>query len=200
MASFFIVEDEGLIIEEIKIILSNLGHRTLGYAMKSERALELIKNLSPNIVLLDINIKGSQDGIEIAQKINEELQIPFIFLTALSDEDTLNRAKKTMPYGYIVKPFNESSLKANIEMAIFKFESEHSNAPISKDQVERNYKVVLSDREFNILNSFLKGVSYKNAAKENNISVNTVKTYQKKLYQIFQVKSKIELIQKLNAK
>ena len=200
MANFFIVEDEGLIIEEIKIILNKLGHNTVGYTVKSDRALEHIKNLSPDMVLLDINIKGHQDGIQIAQKIKDELHIPFVFLTALSDEDTLNRAKKTMPYGYIVKPFNESTLKATIEMAIFKFESEQQDYQLTKEQLKKKFKVVLSDREFNILNSFLKGISYKNAAEENNISVNTVKTYQKKIYQIFQVKSKIELIQKLKIK
>lgn len=199
MAKFYIVEDEVLIAEEIKVALRNLGHTVIGHTIKGERVIEALENLNADMVLLDINIKGTLTGIGLAAQIREKLDLPFIFLTALSDQDTLNKAKKTMPYGYIVKPFSEASLKAVIEMALFKYHQERSEAVFSKEAIESTYGIPLSEREFQVLEAFKKGESYKSTAAATNLSVNTVKTYQKKLYQYFGVNSKVELIQKLNA-
>lgn len=198
MAKFFIVEDEALIIEELKITLDKLGHKVLGGQMKGNRVIEHIKNISPDMVLLDINIKGPIDGIEVGKKIKEQLQIPFIFITALSDQKTLERAKQTMPYGYIVKPFSEKSLNASIEMALFKFNSETEKTTPNKAAIEKQFKISLSEKEYKILICFFNGNTYKETADQNLISINTVKTYQKKLYQLLDVDSKVALIQKLN--
>lgn len=75
----------------------------------------------PDLVFLDIKLKGEEDGIHIAEHIKEKYNIPVIFLTSYVDQDTLDRAKVTEPYGYIVKPFNDSDLKTTVEMALFKY-------------------------------------------------------------------------------
>jgi DNA-binding NarL/FixJ family response regulator len=120
-----------------------------------------------------------------------------LFLTAYADQNTLEKAKQTMPYGYILKPFNETGLRVNLEMALFKHRAEKNYHTISKPYIESTYETSLSDREYRVLEAFVKGFSYKKTAEKCCISVNTVKSHQKKLYQIFGVKSKAGLVQKL---
>ena len=119
-----IIEDEVLIAEEISSTLQLLGYSVAGIIMNGDRALDAIAHLQPGLILLDIHIKGSLNGIDLAHIIRKKHALPFLFLTAFSDWDTLEKAKKTMPYGYILKPFNETTIKVNLEMALFK----HNNA------------------------------------------------------------------------
>lgn len=109
-----IVEDEPLIADDIADTLERNGYHVVGIADEAQDALDIIAKHSPNIALLDVNIEGNQDGIELATM----LTIPFVFLTSYYDQKTLDRAKKTNPSGYIVKPFNESDLIANVEIAL----------------------------------------------------------------------------------
>lgn len=115
-AKVLIVEDEPLIADDIADRLEKHGYQVVGIADEAEEALQIIEKTHPHIALLDINIEGSVDGIELATR----LKIPFIFLTSYYDQQTLNRAKLTNPSGYIVKPFNERDLIANLEMARFR--------------------------------------------------------------------------------
>ncbi len=192
-----IVEDESLIAAEIRSTLQLLGYHVVGVVMNGDRALDAITNLRPSLIFLDINVKGSQTGIDLAHIIRKRYSLPFLFLTALSDAETLAKARETMPYGYIVKPFNENTLKANIEMALFKYNKEQQRASLSKEYIEKRHRTSLSEREYGILTAFAKGSSYKKTADTLCISVNTVKTYQKKLYQRFNVHNKAALLQKL---
>ncbi|MGF1556782.1 response regulator transcription factor [Paucihalobacter sp.] len=196
-AKILIVEDEGLIAEDIKTNLERLGHTVVGIVMNGDRALDAIANPDIDLVLLDINIKGSLDGIDLATLIKEKYRIPFIYLTASSDDYTLEKAKATLPYGYIVKPFNEFDLKVNIDVALHKHNSETQKSTLSRSFVSEHFNICLSDREFDLLKAFVTGLSYKEAADSLHISVNTVKSYQKRIYQLFQVNSKVELIKKL---
>jgi CheY-like chemotaxis protein len=116
-ANILIVEDEALIAEDIRYNLEELGHHVFGIVMNGDRALDAISNPDIDLVLLDINIKGSYSGIDLAQIIKEKYHIPYIFLTASTDDYTLNKAKNTVPYGYIIKPFNALDLKVNIDIA-----------------------------------------------------------------------------------
>jgi len=192
-----IVEDGGLIAQEIKTAVENLGHRVAGIVMNGDKALDAFSNPNLDLVLLDINIKGSLSGIDLATILKEKYRIPYIFLTAFSDDYTLNKAKETLPYGYIVKPFNQFDLKVNIDIALHKFKSENNKKDLSKRYINETFHLELSDREFDLLKAFVSGMSYKEAADSLYISVNTVKSYQKRIYQLFDVSTKVELIKKI---
>lgn len=196
-AKILIVEDEALIAEDIRYNLEELGHTVVGVVMNGDRALDAIANPNIDLVLLDINIKGSLSGIDLAQIIKEKYNVPYVFLTASTDDYTLNKAKNTLPYGYIVKPFNALDLKVNIDIALHKFNSENEKRTLSRNYVLDKFNIPLSDREFDLLKAFVTGLSYKEAAETLHISINTVKSYQKRIYQLFEVSSKVELIKKL---
>lgn len=117
-----IVEDEIIVAKDIQRILKKLGYDAFDPFANGKKALDSIEKLNPDIVLLDINLKSSEiDGIQVAEQIHQHYQIPFIFLTAFSDKTTLERAKLTEPYGYIIKPFEEDDIRTAIEIAFYKY-------------------------------------------------------------------------------
>ena len=115
-----IVEDENIVALDMSRRLTKLGYNVIGTAASGKRALELVDKRGPNIVLMDIHIKGAQDGIEVAQDISLLYRIPVIFLTAYSEDTTLNRARESEPYGYLLKPFSERELHVAIQVALDK--------------------------------------------------------------------------------
>lgn len=119
-----IVEDDTLIAQELEIRLIDLGYEVVGIASSGKEAIALAREYRPALVLMDIMLQGEMDGIEAAEEITRRMQIPVIYLSAFTDKETLQRAKITEPYGYIVKPFKERELLANIEMALYKHQSE----------------------------------------------------------------------------
>ena len=116
-----VVEDESIVAKDIQKTLEKLGYEVPATASSAASAYEKLEQIEPDLVFLDIKLKGEEDGIHIAAHIKEKYNIPVIFLTSYVDQETLDRAKVTEPYGYIVKPFNESDLKTTVEMALFKF-------------------------------------------------------------------------------
>lgn len=119
-----VVEDESIVSKDIQHSLTKLGYSVVGAAATGEKALELARSERPDVVLMDIMLKGEMNGVEVAEIVKNELKIPVIFLTAYADEATLNKAKITEPYGYIIKPFKEIDLHTTIEMAIYKHQKE----------------------------------------------------------------------------
>jgi PAS domain S-box-containing protein len=115
-----IVEDERITAEDLKNTLERLGYRVTGIASSAESFYKCIESEIPDLVLMDIFIKGSKDGIELASEIKKSHNIPVIYLTAFSDTNILDRAKVTGPFGYVLKPFQERELHSNIEMALHK--------------------------------------------------------------------------------
>jgi DNA-binding LytR/AlgR family response regulator len=122
--NIFIVEDESIVAKDIQNSLVKLGYNVVGSANNGKDAIEKITELMPDLVLMDIMIKGGMTGIEVSEKIKETMNIPVIFLTAYADEGTLSRAKITEPYGYILKPFKEIDLHSTIEMAVYKHQKD----------------------------------------------------------------------------
>ena len=118
--SVLIVEDEMIIAMEIAAIIKKMGHAVVGTAMNGEDAISLSELRNPDIVLMDIFLKGMMDGITAAEIIYQTYAIPVIYLTANSDVNTLERAMKTKPFGYLTKPVNASDLQTAIEDAIRK--------------------------------------------------------------------------------
>jgi len=123
-----IVEDELVIARTIVSTLDELGYAHCGPAINYTEAMEMLDNNKPDLLLLDIQLSGKKDGIDVAQKINELYQVPFIFLTANSDAETIDRAKKVKPHAYIVKPFTKEELFAAIEIAFSNFTGNRSQA------------------------------------------------------------------------
>lgn len=115
-----IVEDESIVAKDIQISLKRLGYNVLGISNNGEDAIKNARELSPDIIIMDIMLKGEINGIEASEIIRKEQNIPIIFLTAYADENTLSKAKITEPYAYIIKPFKEIDLHTSIEMALYK--------------------------------------------------------------------------------
>jgi DNA-binding LytR/AlgR family response regulator len=122
--NIFIVEDESIVAKDIQNSLIKLGYKVVGIANNGNDAIERIIELTPDLVLMDIMIKGDLTGIDVSEKIKEKINIPIIFLTAYADEGTLSKAKITEPYGYILKPFKEIDLHSTIEMAVYKHQKD----------------------------------------------------------------------------
>jgi len=130
-----VVEDESIVAKDIQNTLIRLGYDVPSTASNAVSAFQKLDEIKPNLVFLDIKLKGDIDGIQIAEKIKSNYDIPVIFLTSFVDKVTLDRAKVTEPYGYIVKPFNESDLQTTVEMALYKFEKD-KETKYSKDRFE----------------------------------------------------------------
>lgn len=119
-----VVEDERIVAKDIQINLEQLGYLVPAVAASGEQAVSKAAETCPDLVLMDINLKGEIDGIEAARQIYTRFNIPVIYLTAYSDDITLERAKLTDPLGYILKPFKARELHATIQMALSKHQME----------------------------------------------------------------------------
>ena len=127
-ARILVVEDEFLVAHDISNMLIELGYEVQAIVPTAEEALASIRSRPPDLVLLDIRLKGPIDGIQAANIIKEEWSIPFIYLTAHADDLTLSRAKTSDPLGYLLKPFEFRELKTVIELAFYKHEKERQAA------------------------------------------------------------------------
>ncbi len=121
-----IVEDDEITSLNLNISLQKQGYSIVGVCDSAEVAKSKIATANPDLVIIDISLDESNDGIELAKYVKENHSLPFIYLTSYSDDDIIEQAKLTEPYGYIVKPFDPGSLHATIQMALFKFAQEHA--------------------------------------------------------------------------
>jgi PAS domain S-box-containing protein len=119
-----VVEDEALIANDLAGRLQDNGYEVVGIAASGEDALEKLGSLAPDLVLMDIRLDGKMDGIDTAELVRSDFGLPVIFLTSHADQNTLNRAKLTEPFGYLVKPFRQVNLASSIEMALHKHAAE----------------------------------------------------------------------------
>ncbi len=115
-----IVEDEGLVARDVENMARNVGYKVCGIANTADEAVEMAGRFRPDLVLMDVVIKGTLDGIAAAEKIWESFRVPVIYVTAYADELTIERATITELFGYILKPFDERELKIAVEMAFYK--------------------------------------------------------------------------------
>ncbi|MEH2225488.1 hybrid sensor histidine kinase/response regulator [Nostoc sp.] len=119
-AKILVVEDEAIVAKDLQFRLKKFGYTVPAIASSGEEAINIAIEISPDLVLMDIKLKGSMDGIEAAAEIYKRLDIPVIYLTAYADENTLERAKITEPFAYLLKPFKERELQTNIEITLTK--------------------------------------------------------------------------------
>jgi PAS domain S-box-containing protein len=142
-ARILIVEDEAIIAMEIESQLQSLGYEVTSVVDTGEKAIAKAEKDKPDLMLMDIRIKGEMDGIEAAQVIRNSFGIPVIFSTAYLDEKRIERAKITMPFGYVLKPIQERDLKVTIEMALYV-----AKVDVERRKAEDRYKGLV-----NIMNS-----------------------------------------------
>lgn len=119
-ASVLVVEDENIIALDIKATLTNLGYAVPAVATGGEEAVQRVAELAPDLVLMDIRLRGGMDGVEAAEAIHNRFDVPVVYLTAYADPGTVERARLTEPYGYVLKPFEERELHVVIEMALYR--------------------------------------------------------------------------------
>ena len=119
--SILIVEDEQIAALDLQEILQSLGYRVLGTVHSGEKAVAMADTEVPDLILMDIHLAGEMSGIEAAEKILARHSVPIIYLTAYADPELVERAKKTRPYGYIIKPYDERGIRTEIDFALYKF-------------------------------------------------------------------------------
>lgn len=184
-----IVEDNPIVAADIEsLILEQKNYLISGMAHDASSAFDILANRIVDLVLLDINLGTGPSGIDIAKIINEKYELPFIFLTAFSDEHTLTAASDLGPSGYLVKPFNDRGLLATIAVAI-----RNAQSRPQKESITSAFPA-LTGQEVKILELVLIGYSNKKISDNINLSVNTVKFHLKNIYVKSQVNSKQELL------
>lgn len=119
-ASILLVEDNEVVVLELRDRVESMGYILAGSASSGCEAINKAELLKPDLIIMDIRLKGDMDGIETSTLIRQRIDVPIVYLTAYADENTLQRAKITEPFGYIIKPFDERELKRTIEMALYK--------------------------------------------------------------------------------
>jgi DNA-binding LytR/AlgR family response regulator len=145
-----IVEDEMLIGAKIALFLTELGYEVTGVLPRAEDALPHVLENMPDMALLDVRLKGEMDGIDLANTLHREHQLPIVFLTANTDDDTFNRAKSAKPFAFLPKPFRKTELKRTLELAVSRMElavSAEKNLPATNEAEEKE-AFLLRDRIF----------------------------------------------------
>lgn len=122
-----------MIADHIALCLKELGYTVTGICDNGADALQSLQETCPSLVLLDINLNGGVDGVDIAHVINEKYRIPFIFLTSNADTKTIDRVKLTSPAGFVIKPYTPSDLESGIEIALHNHGNRHADTKVTDD-------------------------------------------------------------------
>jgi len=191
-----VVEDEMLIRKQLVNILEKSGYAVIAQFANSDFFLDSIPDLSPDIILFDINIKGCKDGIGLADVVNRKYHYPFIFVTSYADRATLDAAKRTRPNGYIVKPFDEKDIISTVEIALFNASQNRNRSEIDITSLESDLDIILTEKEVLTLQDTVLGLTNAQIATKQDVSINTVKTHLKSLYAKFEVSDRVRLVRK----
>ncbi len=119
-ATILVVEDESLVARDLQSRLISMGYAVPAVSTTGADALQKASQFSPDLALMDIRLRGEMDGVEVAEQMRDMFDIPCVYLTAYTDDETLRRARITEPYGYLVKPFEEGELHTAIELALYR--------------------------------------------------------------------------------
>jgi len=158
--SILVVEDEGIVARDIQHRLESIGYRVPEIAATGKDAITRALDLKPDVVLMDIMLRGPMDGIEAATFIREKLDVPVVFVTAYAEEEILKRARVTEPYGYIVKPFEDRELQAAVEIALYRHRAERKMA-----ESEKRYRTLVTSLQEGIMMTDVEeNIAYANPA------------------------------------
>ena len=143
-ARILVVEDQGIVAEDIRENLEQLGYEVPAIASSGEEAIQKVGEIAPDLIMMDIRLQGKMDGVDAAGCIHERFDVPVVYLTAYADDETLRRAKQTQPFGYLIKPFKEKELHTTIEIALYKHGVE---TQLRETQAELQSKVEELERQ-----------------------------------------------------
>ena len=179
MLRILLIEDEFIIVKDIKILLSQNKFALVDNARNYDTALDLFSKYSYDLIISDINLNDEKDGIEIITELSKIKEIPVVYLTAYSNSDIVKRAEETMPFAYIIKPYNDNQLKVTLNLAIINFNKR-------KDSVQENLQNtsklhLLTCREKEVLVTLSSGKISKEIAEILNISKHTVEQHKKNI-------------------
>jgi DNA-binding LytR/AlgR family response regulator len=149
MIKLLIVEDEMIIAEHLTMLLESMDYVVVGSAIDYDEAIELLEEESPDLVLLDINLAGKRDGINVAETINDRFKLPIIFTTSHADGATIERAKKVNPANYLLKPFQKEQLFTAIEIALFNWTTPADAVEADvEEEAETSQEFIIKDALF----------------------------------------------------
>lgn len=194
--NILVVEDEALVAAMIKEALSKTKYTVRAVAFNKASAEKYLSTEPIDAALLDINLEGNFEGIDIGRLIRDQHHIPFLYITAHADDQTLHNAKLTQPSGYIIKPFTERDLLAGLEIALYNFHQRQS--PLSDlTTINQRLKDPLSNRELDVLKLIFEGRTNQQMSEELFLSINTIKTHLSRLFAKLNVNSRTEAIAKV---
>jgi DNA-binding NarL/FixJ family response regulator len=200
-----IVEDDRLVALDLQTMLTEFGFSTCDTAHSADEALHKASVQRPDLVLMDIRLQGEPDGIEAAERMRRQLGIHVVYLTANSDLSTVERAKQTEPYGYVLKPVRPLDLRCCLELALHRVQQarlSHSAAPPElrpslapgKSGLHSPLLAGLSAREVEVLTLIVRGHTSKDIAQTLGIAKPTVDTYRARLVDKLGAKSRADLV------
>ena len=189
-----IVEDEVIIAKDIARILEGIDYGVSAIALDGTTALEELQAHPPDLALLDINLGGEPDGITVASFIQENLDIPFIYLTSYATELIIDRAKRTRPMGYIIKPFSEKDLFSAIEIGLYNYSQLVYPLKFDFERINKRLSTPLSMKEYEITCDIYEGKTNQQLAMKHFISMNTIKTHIRHIYEKLNVDSRSQAI------
>lgn len=192
-----VVDDDRTTANVMQLYLENFGFTVIGTAYSGTEAIEKAKELKPDLVLMDIRLGEGLDGIDSAEAIMRKLSIPVIYVSAYSDEKTLERAQMTNPYGFINKPLREIDLKTTVRFALDKNKKspEKKNTPLLEDVLNQVYS--LTPAESRVVSRLLDNPDVDAAAKALHVSLSTVRTHLKHIYRKTETNSQTLLFHKI---
>ena len=189
-----VVEDDPVVRADIVDCLYELGYPTVSEAGNGQKAREILELSLPDLVFLDIHLGKDDTGISLGHLLNQEYRLPFIYLTAFSDDQTLASVKKTLPAGYVLKPFHEQRLKVAIEVALNTYYTVIKPHWSNIEDLNAGLIDPLTRREMELLKLICKGLTNRELANQLFLSINTIKTHLKNLYLKLEVKNRAEAI------
>lgn len=192
-----IVEDEPAIAADLSDILEMSNYKVCGIAYSYDQAIEKLAAFSPDLVLLDIALKGSGSGLDVATVLNKKYNIPFIFITSFADQDTIQEVVKLNPSGYLVKPFKEKDIAPLVELTFAQVRKNTTRVFPDMCLINQNINRAISPQEYKVLSLIWSGNKNKEIAEKLFVSINTVKTHVIKLYHKLEVQSRAEAIHKV---
>ncbi len=193
--NILVVEDEVLIAEDIREILTNIDYEVGAVANDVNEAMEALRTKSFDIALLDLNLgTNTFDGLVIAEEINRNYFFPFIFLTSYSSKKVVDEVKQSKPMGYIVKPFNEAELFTTIEIALHNHAQKNKPTYFSREYLNKKARNKITEKEFEIIQDMYEGMGNKQLAEQHFLSVNTIKSHIKNIYNKLGCHSRVEMM------
>lgn len=192
-----IVEDDSLVAHDLKEILEEEGYEAY-IALRPGKALELLEESSPDLVILDINLEDHISGITLAEHIQSRYSgLPYIFLTANSDKKTLEKVKTTFPAGFVAKPFHKAQILSSVAIALAGAKPVFWEEKNRDDSTRQRKNDIFSPREKEIIELAVQGWPNKKIAGEIFVSVNTVKFHMKNIFEKLEIHHRAELWQKV---